>query len=246
MKKSIIINIISWLGISLLLFFYLERQLAFHYFYIEQFRLFRFNQDYALQLFSHPGGISEYIASFLIQYFIHPHIGPLIMTSLFLCIGIGVQNIWRKLSPNLEMPLAYLMPGILLLLADMDFNHHLEGILAYASVVWILNLYIRIRSPFIRIPFMAIASWLLFYFAGPAFEAVILCAIFYEFYTKSSFNGTPSYYFLWVFFPLVGGIRQDWEEKRALYSRLMLISIPDWHCNLSFIMHGEHYYSYSY
>ena len=63
MKKSIIINIISWLGISLLLFFYLERQLAFHYFYIEQFRLFRFNQDYALQLFSHPGGISEYIAS---------------------------------------------------------------------------------------------------------------------------------------------------------------------------------------
>lgn len=45
MKKSIIINIISWLGISLLLFFYLERQLAFHYFYIEQFRLFRFNQD---------------------------------------------------------------------------------------------------------------------------------------------------------------------------------------------------------
>lgn len=164
--------------------FYLERQLAFHYFYIEQFRLFRFNQDYALQLFSHPGGISEYIASFLIQYFIHPHIGPLIMTSLFLCIGIGVQNIWRKLSPNLEMPLAYLMPGILLLLADMDFNHHLEGILAYASVVWILNLYIRIRSPFIRIPFMAIASWLLFYFAGPAFEAVILCAIFYEFYTN--------------------------------------------------------------
>lgn len=135
MKKSIIINIISWLGISLLLFFYLERQLAFHYFYIEQFRLFRFNQDYALQLFSHPGGISEYIASFLIQYFIHPHIGPLIMTCLFLCIGIGVQNIWRKLSPNLEMPLAYLMPGILLLLADMDFNHHLEGILAYASGV---------------------------------------------------------------------------------------------------------------
>ena len=45
MKKSIIINIISWLGISLLLFFYLERQLAFHYFYIEQFRLFRFNQN---------------------------------------------------------------------------------------------------------------------------------------------------------------------------------------------------------
>lgn len=54
MKKSIIINIISWLGISLLLFFYLERQLAFHYFYIEQFRLFRFNQDYALQLFPIP------------------------------------------------------------------------------------------------------------------------------------------------------------------------------------------------
>lgn len=246
MKKSIIINIISWLGISLLLFFYLERQLAFHYFYIEQFRLFRFNQDYALQLFSHPGGISEYIASFLIQYFIHPHIGPLIMTCLFLCIGIGVQNIWRKLSPNLEMPLAYLMPGILLLLADMDFNHHLEGILAYASVVWILNLYIRIRSPL-----FGFHSW-------PSPHGC--CSTLQVRHSKQSYsvlfsmnstlnhlsNGTPSYYFLWVFFPLVGGIRQDWEEKRALYSRLMLISIPDWHCNLSFIMHGAHYYSYSY
>lgn len=118
------------------------------------------------------------------------------MTCLFLFISIGVQTIWRKLSPNLEMPLAYLTPGILLLLADMDFNHHLEGILAYASVVWILNLYIRIRSSLIRISFMTIASWLLFYFAGPAFEAVIFCAIFYEFYKKSSSNGIPFFYSL--------------------------------------------------
>ena len=123
MKKNIIINITSWLCIGLLLFSYLERQLAFHYFYIEQFRLFRFNQDYALQLFSRPGGISEYIASFLIQYFIHPHIGPLIMTCLFLFISIGVQTIWRKLSPNLEMPLAYLTPGILLLFQSSSGRH---------------------------------------------------------------------------------------------------------------------------
>lgn len=186
MKKDIVINITSWLCIGLLLFLYLERQLAYHYFYIEQFRLFRFDQTYAFQLFSRPGGISEYIASFLIQYFIHPHIGPLITTGLFLCIGIGVQAIWRKLSPNFAMPLVYLVPGILLLWADMDFNYHLEGTLAYASVVWMLNWYIRIRSSFIRIPWMAVASWLLFYFAGPAFVAIILCVVFYEFYIKSS------------------------------------------------------------
>lgn len=73
---------------------------------------------------------------------------------------------------------------------------------------------------------MAIASWLLFYFAGPAFEAVILCAIFYEFYTKSSFKWYSLLLLPLGIFPLVGGIRQDWEEKRALYSRLMLISTP--------------------
>ena len=238
MKKSIIINIISWLGISLLLFFYLERQLAFHYFYIEQFRMFRFKQDYALQLFSHPGGISEYIASFLIQYFIHPHIGPLIMTSLFLCIGIGVQNIWRKLSPNLEMPLAYLMPGILLLLADMDFNHHLEGILAYASVVWILNLYIRIRSPFIRIPFMAIASWLLFYFAGPAFEAVILCAIFYEFYTKSSFK-----WYSLLLLPL-GIFPACWWYQTGLGGEARIVFSPDAYFNPRLALQPIIYYAW--
>ena len=221
MKKNIIINITSWLCIGLLLFSYLERQLAFHYFYIEQFRLFRFNQDYALQLFSRPGGISEYIASFLIQYFIHPHIGPLIMTCLFLFISIGVQTIWRKLSPNLEMPLAYLTPGILLLLADMDFNHHLEGILAYASVVWILNLYIRIRSSLIRISFMTIASWLLFYFAGPAFEAVIFCAIFYEFYKKSS-----SKWYSLLLLPL-GIFPAFWWYQTGLGGEARIVFSPD-------------------
>ena len=169
------------------------------------------------------------------------------MTCLFLCIGIGVQNIWRKLSPNLEMPLAYLMPGILLLLADMDFNHHLEGILALRISSVDTQFYTSASVP----PLFGFHSW-------PSPHGC--CSTLQVRHSKRSYsvlfsmnstlnhlsNGTPSSYFLWVFFPLVGGIRQDWEEKRALYSRLMLISIPDWHCNLSFIMHGEHYYSYSY
>lgn len=225
MKKNIIINITSWLCIGLLLFFYLERQLAFHYYYIEQFRLFRFSQDYASQLLSRPGGISEYIASFLIQYFVHPHIGPLVSAGLFLCIGIGVQAIWRKLSPGFAMPLAYLVPGILLLCADMDFNYHLEGTLAYALVVWMLNLYIRIRPSSIRIPLQAVASWLSFYFAGPAFVAVILCTAFYEFYTNSSLKWYS------LLFLSLGVLPAFWWYQTGLGGEMRIVFLPDAYFN---------------
>lgn len=238
MKKSIVINTISWSCIGLLLFLYLEQQLAFNYFYIEQFRLFRFDQDYAFQLLSHPGGASEYVASFLIQYFIHPYIGPLTTASLFLCIGIGLQAIWKKLSPDFEMPLAYLIPGVLLLFAEMDFNYHLEGTLAYASAVWILYSYLCIRSPFIRLSFIIIASWMLFYFAGPAFEAVIFCAIFYEFYTKS-----PSKWHSLLLLPL-GIIPAFWWYQTGTGGEARVIFSPDAYTNPRLALQSIIYYAW--
>src|SRR5699024_12314439 len=53
----------------------LDSVFAYHFRFIEQFRLFRFSAEYAQEHFSYPGGPAFYAASFLIQYYIHPHAG---------------------------------------------------------------------------------------------------------------------------------------------------------------------------
>lgn len=238
MKKDILINITAWLCAALLLFLYLERQYAFNYFYTEQFRLFRFSSDYAVRLFSYPGGASSYVASFLIQYFIHPYVGPLIATLLFLAIGTGLQAIWRRLAPALEIPFLYLMPGILLLFADLDFNYHLEGTLAFALVVWILNLYIRFRSSFIRLLYMTVACWFLFYFSGPAFQAAVICALSYEFFTKSSFRWYSLLLLPLTIFPAL------WWYRTGLGGEARIVFLPDAYFNPRLSLQSVLYYAW--
>lgn len=239
MKKHTLINIAAWTCAGLLLFLYLERQFAFNYFYTEQFRLFRFSADYATDLLSRPGGASQYVASFLIQYFVHPFVGPLVATSLFLVIGTGWQVIWKRLAPALPMPLFYLLPGILLLFADMDFNYHLEGTLAFALVVWVLNLYIRIRSPFLRLPFMAVAAWMLFYFAGPAFQAAVLCAVLYEFFTRSSSRWYSLLLLLLSMLPAL------WWYHTGLGGEARIVFLPDAYFNPRLPFQPITYYAWS-
>lgn len=175
----------------ILLFLYLSQSFAFNYFYIEQFRLFRFHWDYAARLLSHPGGAAEYAASFLIQFFIHPHVGPGVATLLFISISLGMRGICKRLAPEREWPLVYLTPGILLLMADLDFNYHLEGTLAFAWVVGVLNVYLRIHSQTVRMVFMVLAAGILYGVAGSAFFAALLCALVYEYLTGSISSWKP-------------------------------------------------------
>lgn len=188
MKKHTFISIIGWILIGALLLFWQERHLAFHYAYIEQFRLFHFNMDYLLNQCSYPSGFMEYVASFLIQYFNLPWVGSLVTTLLFVSIGIGVQQLLRYIAPKVALPLAYLLPPLLLLFAGMDFYYHLEGTLAYCLMVWLLNAQIRIVHPSYRLASGTILSWLLFYLAGPAFLPFCICAILYEWYKHSPFR----------------------------------------------------------
>ena len=180
MKKQIPTTLIGWVSFGIFLYLWQEKNLSYHYAYIEQFRLFHANADYFTELCSRPLGIMEYSASFIIQFFNQPHIGALVITGLFLLIGIGVQNICKKILPKADLPIIYVLPLFLLLFAGMDFNYHLEGTLAFALTVGLLNLHIRIVSEKIRIGSAAVFSWLVFYVAGPAFVVYTLCVVIYE------------------------------------------------------------------
>ena len=184
MKTHRILNLIGWLVSGILLFLWQENYLPFHYEYIEQFRLFHSSAESFIEHASYPSGLVEYIASYLIQFFNQPYWGAGIVTLLFLIIGIGMQLIFKRICPRVDMPLAYLLPVLLLLFAGMDLNYHLEGTLAFALTVWLLNLQIRITRPLYRIISGSLLSWIIFYLAGPAFVVFALCSVIYEWHKR--------------------------------------------------------------
>ena len=169
MKTRSVLSILGWLVLGILLFLWQEKYLQFHYEYIEQFRLFHFSAEYFFEHCSYSSGPIEYMASFLIQYFNLPYVGSVTVTILLLFIGIGMQQIFKRIASHVDLPLAYLLPSLFLLLAGMDINYHLEGTLAFALIVWVLNVQIRIARPVYRIISGVLLSWIVYYLAGPAF-----------------------------------------------------------------------------
>ena len=184
MKTRTLITTLGWLVSGILLFLWQEKHLPFHYEYIEQFRLFHFSADYFVEQCSYPSGLIEYLASFFIQFFSQPHVGAGIITILLLSIGIGVQQIFKRIASHVDLPIVYLLPALFLLFAGMDFNYHLEGTLAFALTVGFLNAQIRITRPVLRIVSGILLSWILYYLAGPAFLPFALCSVIYEWYKK--------------------------------------------------------------
>lgn len=184
MKTRSVITIIGWLLTGILLFLWQDHYLPFHYEYLEQFRLFHYHTDYFMEHASYPSGLMEYMASFLMQFFHLPYVGMATVTVLLLSIGIGIQQIFKRMAAQVDMPLAYLLPALLLLFAGMDLNYHLEGTLAFTLTVWFLNAHIRILRPKYRIVSGILMSWLLFYLTGPAFVWFALCSVIYEWHKR--------------------------------------------------------------
>ena len=115
MKTRSVITIIGWLLTGILLFLWQDHFLPFHYEYLEQFRLFHYHTDYFMEHASYPSGLMEYLASYLMQFFHLPYMGMATVTVLLLSIGIGIQQIFRRMAANVDLPLAYLLPALLLL-----------------------------------------------------------------------------------------------------------------------------------
>lgn len=49
-----------YISLFILLFLLLQIGYSYHFFYIEQFQLFMFSEDYLFETVSHPGGLSVY------------------------------------------------------------------------------------------------------------------------------------------------------------------------------------------
>ena len=109
-------------GVSVLLFVLFQQQCAYDFFYAEQLRSFLFSEAYAQELLSQPGGVLEYVASFLIQFYVYDYIGPLVTSVLFFLLVWLCDKWLEKCGLSSLAPLGSVLLGGLSLSLNWIWN----------------------------------------------------------------------------------------------------------------------------
>ena len=184
-KKETLLMGVSLLTLCILLGIHLTRTSTYLYAYIEQFQLFQENGEYALRLASRPGGPMEYITTYLLQFFVYPGVGAGVTLLFWAASALALRQVCRRLMPQQEVPLLYLLPGLLAVLASFNFNYHWECTGSLVLTAWALAGYLRVKRPWLRLGVGVVSAWALFYLTGPAWLAAWLCFLLYEWLTDS-------------------------------------------------------------
>lgn len=171
-----------WLSLFTLLFVYLQLSAKFHFFYLEQSRLFLFSWNYVWEKLWSPGGMSLLAGEFLLQFFALPYAGAGITAALLTGAGAATEAVVKRMAPAGGLYLLYLLPVAALLFVQFDFNYFLQGTTAYLCVLGALWLYLRMeRMPFgRRLAAALLLTPLLFGLCGAAGSLFAVCVMLRE------------------------------------------------------------------
>ena len=172
--------LVFWLCVFVLLFFYLQKQLAFHFFYIEQKQLFLWSSAYFSSLIIKPAGLVQWLTGFCVQYFIKPYLGALIISALLTTIGILTAGIIKRIDRKANLFILSLLPIVLLLYMHFDMNYSYEGTIAYLLMMLVLYGYFYIGNLLYRIIYVSVFGVLLFWWAGSTAVLFTICVLLWE------------------------------------------------------------------
>ena len=166
-----------YISLFILLFLLLQIGYSYHFFYIEQFQLFMFSEDYLFETVSHPGGLSVYLGEFLVQFFYYPLVGEFVSALLLVCIAGSIK---QYVSSNKTCFLSEGLILLFLLIDILDFNFLYAGVVAYLFCVVFLLVYKRIQKEFVRILTGCLMICLLYLIAGSVFVAFAVSLLIQE------------------------------------------------------------------
>lgn len=102
----------------------------FHICYQEQYQLFLFSSAYTSEMLSKPGGLAEYIAAYLTQFFISPAAGAFILAFLLGMLQRWVYTAAKSLGADDKFyPLTFL-PSLFYWMLLCNENYMLVGLVA--------------------------------------------------------------------------------------------------------------------
>lgn len=143
-------------------------------FYFKNQSLFLLNSDYFKSFLTYPGGMSDYIANFIFQFYAIQSIGPFISSLLLICILSSILAVFSKIkSVPYQFILAWIPFGIMLLIQNsyaFYITIHIQLILALLC----FYLYLLVQSMPFRLGCFLVAG---------AFLYPVLGGLFFLFFT---------------------------------------------------------------
>lgn len=144
-------TLLFWTIIYCVLFVFLEHISKFHFYFYEQKYLFLFSEDYAFEQLTKLGGVGDYLAAFLGQFFILPYAGSAITAALLTATGYLTQVLVKSIVSHTQSFFLYLLPPAILLFMHFEYNYLLQGTIAYLFMLGGLCIYVRIKRLEIRL-----------------------------------------------------------------------------------------------
>lgn len=157
--------------------------------YQEQTRLFLFDAGFLYDFITRPGGFTDYMGIFFIQFYHIPVPGALIMTLGNFAVFCFSMKIFRKFNINSAISALVPVPGLVILQADPYFtiSYTVALILSLCTIAF----YSSIKNIHKRY-FAGLALWLLLYAAAGGFSFLALVIfVIYELYTSRNVYSLP-------------------------------------------------------
>ena len=130
LKKGILPVVAGFLLSGFVIWWYLFLNPYISLVYREQTQMFLFSWDYFLRYLNLPGGLTSYLASFLVQFFHYRALGIMIYLSVFLCFYAVFKQVLEKFSLFKDSFLIAFIPGLLFLPASVHILFDLADELA--------------------------------------------------------------------------------------------------------------------
>ena len=140
---------ISWKWAATLIFF--TASFLFFYFfcreqiiYHEQQQLFQYNLAYLLRLTAIPGGISQYISAFFLQFFLYAWTGALIFTFFVFAVFFAVNLIFRHTGISTRFSILPLFPAAAYCLMMYDYKFNLVWLISFVASLMFFAFYVSV------------------------------------------------------------------------------------------------------
>lgn len=145
-----------------------------HLHYQEQFQLFLLDSEYAREVISWPGGLSDYIGRFLTQFFLFAKIGAALLAILI----VVVQMLTARLLGKGWLSCLSILPPLLAVRLLCDENALMGGIVAILMAQLSARCISVIGNARLRRPIALVCTPLFYWAMGPlGIVAIVLIAI---------------------------------------------------------------------
>jgi len=235
-RESFILNGLVFSGIYL----YLWRGINPALYYQWQEPVFLFTPEFFQRFVRFPGGLTEYAAAWLAQFYYYPWLGALIITGLLTVVAIHSKFILDSfLKSHLNRFFQWVPVGLLLVFHN-DYLHPLAYSLAFLFVVSFTRIYLVAahRSGWFRGSLAFILAGGLYYLAGGAFLLFSLVGALYEWFCKKNRRLSLGFIFFLVGFPVLWRQLVNYLPWREAFFSLIALEQANQPAYLTYLLYG--------